>query len=144
LSARAAPEPEEISRRQQPAAGRWRLRLEVDEPGSRVATAIDDDGALIGLATAGVTRDRDRATEWELYSIHVTEQQQGTGMADDLIRLAARCTDPCTDIAVWVHRENGRAQGFYRRHGFALEGAARADEITGACEVRMVRRCVRR
>jgi ribosomal protein S18 acetylase RimI-like enzyme len=132
------------------------VRLEVDEPGSRVATAIDDDGAVIGLATAGVTRDRDRATAWELYSIHVTAQQQGSGMADDLIRLAARGTgtdsdteidtdiDTGTDIAVWVDRENARAQGFYRRHGFTLEGATRADEITGACEVRMVRRSAKR
>lgn len=117
------------------ANGRWRLRLEVDEPGSRVAAAIDDNGVVLGLATAGVTRDQDRVTDWELYSINVIVQQQGSGMADDLIRVTAG--DNAT--TVWVLHDNARAQGFYRRHGFRVEGATTVDEITGAREIRMVR-----
>jgi ribosomal protein S18 acetylase RimI-like enzyme len=116
------------------------MRIEVDEPSSRVVAAIDDDGGIVGLATAGVTRDHDRATDWELYSINVTAQQQGSGMADELIRLAVGETD----TTVWVRRENARAQGFYARHGFTLEGSTTPDEDTGVGEIRMVRRSAKR
>ena len=116
------------------------MRLEVDEPGSRVAAAIDDDGTILGLATAGATRDDDAPTAWELYSINVTAGQQGGGMADDLIRITAGGTD----TTVWVLAENDRAQSFYSRHGFRVEGATTVDEVTGACEIRMVRRSAER
>jgi ribosomal protein S18 acetylase RimI-like enzyme len=116
------------------------MRLEVDEPESRVASATDEDGTIIGLATAGVTRDDDAPTPWELYSINVVAHQQGSGLADDLIRVTAGAGD----TTVWVRTENGRAQSFYRRHGFRIEGATAVDEVTGASEVRMVRRCVER
>jgi ribosomal protein S18 acetylase RimI-like enzyme len=112
------------------------MRLEVDEPGSRVAAAIDPAGTIIGLATAGVTRDDDAPTPWELYSINVVAQRQGSGVADDLIRVTAGEGD----TTVWVLAENGRAQSFYRRHGFRVEGASTVDEVTGAREIRMVRR----
>lgn len=104
-----------------------------------MAAAIDDDGMVIGLATAGATRDQDRATDWELYSINVTAEQQGSGLADDLIGHTAGATD----TTVWVRRENARAQAFYRRHGFRVEGATTVDGTTGVCEIRMVRRAKR-
>jgi hypothetical protein len=112
----------------------------VDEPGSRVAAAIDQDGTILGLATAGASRDNDAPTAWELYSINVVAGQQGSGMADDLIGSAA---GGC-DTTVWVLQENARAQRFYARHGFRVEGASTVDEVSGAREVRMVRRCVKR
>jgi ribosomal protein S18 acetylase RimI-like enzyme len=112
------------------------LRLEVDEPGSRVAVAIDDDGAIIGLAAAGVSCDEDAPTGWELYSINVLADQQGTGLADDL--MAATAGE--ANATVWVVADNERAQAFYRRNGFTREGATRSAEIGGAPEMRMVRR----
>jgi ribosomal protein S18 acetylase RimI-like enzyme len=124
------------NRGHEPSAGRWRLRLEVDEPESRVAAAIDGAGTIIGLATAGATRDQDAPTVWELYSINVLAEQQGSGVADDLIRV----TVGDGDTTVWVSTENVRAQGFYLRHGFRAEGATKVHEGTGAPEMRMVRR----
>jgi ribosomal protein S18 acetylase RimI-like enzyme len=101
-----------------------------------VAATIDDAGTILGLAAAGVTRDTDAPTAWELYSINVRAEQQGSGMADDLIRITAGSRD----TTVWVLAGNLRAQSFYRRHGFELEGAAATDEVTGARQIRMVRR----
>jgi ribosomal protein S18 acetylase RimI-like enzyme len=124
------------ARADEPTARRWRLRLEVDEPESRVAAAIDEDGTIVGLATAGATRDEDAQTAWELYSINVVAEQQGSGLADDLIRVTAGEGD----TTVWVLTENARAQSFYRRHGFRNEGATTVHEVTGVCEMRMVRR----
>ena len=120
----------------EPPARRWRLRLEVDEPESRVAAAIDEDGTIVGLATAGATRDGDAQTPWELYSINVVLEQQGSGLADDLIGVAAGDSD----TTVWVLTQNARAQSFYRRHGFRNEGTTTVDEVTGVSEMRMVRR----
>lgn len=120
-----------MSRPDQP----WRLRLEVDEPESRVAAAVDEDDTIIGLAAAGAARDDDAPTDWELYSINVLAELQGSGVADDLLRATAGHTD----TTVWVLAENARAQGFYRRHGFRAEGAAQLHEGTGASEIRMVR-----
>jgi len=115
---------------------RWRLRLEVDETGSRVAAALDETGEIIGLAAAVVTRDPDAPTAWELYSINVVAQQQGSGVADDLMQATAGDRD----MTVWVVSDNARAQRFYDRHGFRIEGATRVHEVTGASEMRMVRR----
>ena len=114
---------------------RWRIRLEVDEPGARVAAAIDERGTILGLATAGVSRDDHAVTAWELYSINVTAEQQGSGLADALIGI----TSGSLDTTVWVLAGNGRAQSFYARHGFRAEGAATVDEVTGERQVRMVR-----
>ena len=124
------------SRTDEPSVGRWRLRLEVDEAGARVAAALDETGEIIGLAAAGTTRDPDAPTVWELYSINVVAQQQGSGVADDLMQATAGDRD----LTLWVAAENARAQRFYDRHGFRNEGAARMQEVTGAPEMRMVRR----
>lgn len=115
---------------------RWRLRLEVDELESAVASALDETGAIIGLAAAGATRDPDAPTAWELYSINVMAHQQGSGLADDLMQATAGDRD----MTLWVLAENARAQRFYDRHGFRIEGATRTHEVAGAPELRMVRR----
>jgi len=125
-----------VSTTNEPSVCRWRLRLEVDETGSRVAAALDVTGEIIGLAAAGVTRDPDAPTAWELYSINVVAQQQGSGVADDLMQATAGDRD----MTVWVVADNARAQRFYDRHGFRTEGATRVHEVTGASEMRMVRR----
>ena len=120
----------------EPSVGRWRLRLEVDEAGARVAAALDETGEIIGLAAAGATRDPDAPTAWELYSINVVAQQQGSGVADDLMQATAGDRD----LTLWVAAENARAQRFYDRHDFRIEGATRMHEATGVPEMRMVRR----
>jgi len=101
-----------------------------------VAAAIDASGTVIGLAAGGVATDENGPTAWELYSINVAAEQQGSGVADDLIR----ATVSQRDASVWVLRDNDRAQAFYRRHGFSVEGATRTHEGTGAPEIRMMRR----
>lgn len=117
-------------------AERWRLRLEMDEPDGVVVVATGPDGEIAGIASAGPTRDQDAPTEWELYAINVLAAHHGTGVADQLIDavIAQRLA------TLWVLRENARAQGFYRRHGFDVEGATKTHDATGAPEIRMVRR----
>jgi ribosomal protein S18 acetylase RimI-like enzyme len=140
LLAKTAPDPAQIAEKAQPAEPTdtwWRLRVEVDEPGSRVTVAVDESGTIVGLATAGATRDEDAPAAWELYSINVLAERLGSGVADDL--MAATVGE--RDATVWVLVENERARAFYARHGFGTEGASRVHEGGGAAEMRLVRRC---
>jgi L-amino acid N-acyltransferase YncA len=116
-------------------AERWKLRFEMDEPDGIVVVATGLDGEIVGLASAGPTRDLDALTEWELYSINVLAAHHGSGVADQLIT-AAVGERPAT---LWVFRDNARADAFYRRHGFGVDGATKIHEGTGALEIRMIR-----
>ena len=113
----------------------WRLRVEMDEPDGIVVVATGVDGEIVGLATAGPTRDEDAPTVWELYSINVVAEQRGTGVADQLIT-AVMGERPTT---LWSVRENGRAHAFYRRHGFTRQGGTMHDQPSDAVEIRMIR-----
>jgi ribosomal protein S18 acetylase RimI-like enzyme len=117
------------------AAERWRLRFEMDDPDGVVVVATGRDGEIVGIASAGPTRDQDAPTEWELYSINVLAAHHGSGVADQLIT-AAVAQRPAT---LWVVRDNPRADAFYRRHGFGVEGASKIHEGSGATEIRMIR-----
>ncbi|MHB8186801.1 MAG: GNAT family N-acetyltransferase [Dermatophilaceae bacterium] len=117
-------------------AERWRLRFEMEEPDGVVVVATGPDGGIVGFASAGPTRDEDAPTEWELYAINVLVTHHGSGVADQLI-IAALAQRPAT---LWVVTDNARAQAFYRRHGFSLEGATKVHESTGTPEIRMIRR----
>ena len=116
-------------------ADRWRLRYEMDESDGIVVVATARDGEIVGLASAGPTRDADTPTAWELYSINVLAAHHGSGAADQLIT-AALAERPAT---LWVLLDNPRADAFYRRHGFRVEGATRIHEGSGATEIRMIR-----
>ena len=116
-------------------ADSWRLRFEMDEPEGIVVVATQRDGEIVGLASAGPTRDADALTDWELYSINVLAAHHGSGVADQLIA-AAVAERPVT---LWVLLDNPRAEAFYRRHGFSIEGATKIHEGSGAIEVRMIR-----
>ncbi|MEO3935899.1 GNAT family N-acetyltransferase [Dermatophilaceae bacterium Soc4.6] len=111
------------------------LRVEHHDDDCRVLVALDVDGSVVGLASGGVSRDHDASTAWELYSINVAQSAQGSGLADELLVdvLGRR------PASVWVLAANGRAQSFYRRHGFTPDGAVRAHEGIGAQEQRMRR-----
>ncbi|MGV9840189.1 hypothetical protein ACWDUL_39155, partial [Nocardia niigatensis] len=47
------------------------------------------------------------------------------------------------DTALWVFEENPRAQAFYKKYGFELDGERRVEAFTPAMQVRMVRRAPR-
>lgn len=117
-------------------AERWRLRFEMDEPDGIVVVATGLDGEIVGFASAGPSRDEDAPSEWELYAVNVLAAHHGTGVADQLIT-AVIAQGPAT---LWVVRDNARAQAFYGRHGFRVQGATKVHQGSGASEIRMVRR----
>lgn len=116
-------------------ADNWRQRAADPEIARLTLVAHDEQGRVVGFASAGPTRDEYALTEWELYAVNLLPRVQGTGLADELIERAVG-TRPAT---LWVLEGNARAQAFYRRHGFVAEGAHARHDGTGAPEIRMVR-----
>ncbi|MBZ5740428.1 GNAT family N-acetyltransferase [Nocardioides mangrovi] len=98
-------------------------------------TVAESDGALVGFAVAGPSRDEDGATPYELYAIYTRAAFWGTGLGQRLWE-EVRPDGPCS---LWVLAANERAQGFYRRNGFAADGAREHYADLGADEIRMVR-----
>lgn len=114
----------------------WVVVREVDGPDAIVAVARDADGEMVGFASAGLTRDTEAPTPWELYAVDVVPSAYGTGLAQRLLAdvLADR---PAT---VWAWCENGPALRFYAKAGFTADGARRVHEDSGRGEMRLLRR----
>jgi ribosomal protein S18 acetylase RimI-like enzyme len=58
----------------------------------------------------------------ELRRIYVLDRCQGTGLAKGLLDVVVAASAGHTRLMLGVNRDNQRAQGFYRKHGFALAG----------------------
>jgi GNAT superfamily N-acetyltransferase len=94
----------------------------------------EDDGALIGFASAGTSRDDDLDLPIELHTLYVRAARWGTGLGHALMDRAIGDAD----CSLWVLEGNDRASTFYSRHGFRPDGKV-LDEPDGR-HVRLVRR----
>jgi hypothetical protein len=61
----------------------WRERL-AGRPSPEVMhlVGVNPDGDIVGIASAGPTRDEDVPALWELWMINVLASEHGTGLAD--------------------------------------------------------------
>lgn len=115
----------------------WR-RITADPPQmSVVRIAETDTGEAIGLAMSGESTESDASRRArQLYMLYVTAEHHGSGVGQELLD-AVLGDEPAM---LWVAKENPRAIAFYRRNGFAFDGAEQTDpgapRITDA---RMVR-----
>ncbi|WP_093182627.1 GNAT family N-acetyltransferase [Sanguibacter gelidistatuariae] len=101
---------------------------------NEIAVALRDD-VLVGIAMAGPAAEPD--TDWsaQLYVLYVSVVVHGMGVGASLLNAVVA---PPTHSGLWVADPNPRAQAFYRKHGFALDGESKVED--GMREVRMVRR----
>ena len=100
-----------------------RERLSVTDRPTWVAETAGERGAeMVGFATAGPARHPDPPTPLELYALYARAAWWGTGVGRSLL------TASVGGVAayLWVLDGNDRAIGFYRRHGFDLDGATEA------------------
>ncbi|MFN2539049.1 MAG: N-acetyltransferase family protein [Mycobacteriales bacterium] len=97
-----------------------------------VTTLVAGDDEVVGMAVYGPARDDDGVVE--LYALYVDPSAWRTGVGAAL--LAA-----CEGVTVlWVLADNERAQAFYKRYGFAVDGASRVLDLDGpVTEIRMRR-----
>ena len=103
-----------------------------------VAVHRPDDGArgsVVGMVSAGPGRDDDAPTALELRAINVLAAHHGTGVAQRLLDRAVGDRP----AYLWVVEGNERAQAFYRRNGFRIDGGRKRDVDLGVDEVRMSR-----
>ncbi len=102
-----------------------RTTLASDDPTDRTLVA-EVDGEVIGFhrlrvhdatSTSGPTG--------EVASLYVDPAAWQAGSGDRLLRagLEQLHLDGCSTVFLWVAQENERAQRFYRRRGFAADGA---------------------
>jgi ribosomal protein S18 acetylase RimI-like enzyme len=116
-------------------AARWRQRLREPADGVRHLAGIDPGRRIVGIGTAGPSRDPEPVTGWELWALNVLASEHGTGLADLLLSELIG-SDDCS---LWVLRGNARAVAFYQRHGFVGDGGTKLHPPTGLTEERMVR-----
>lgn len=91
---------------------------------------------VIGFASAGQTRDDPPVPAHQLYALYVRSSWYGTGLAHELLQAAL---DPSKPYSLWVFEQNPRAVAFYRKHGFAPDGASRVEAFSPSIEIKMVR-----
>ncbi|MGB3956123.1 MAG: GNAT family N-acetyltransferase [Brooklawnia sp.] len=101
------------------------------------------DLKAVATAYADASDDPEAPTALELRILFALDEAKGSGLADALLH-AAIGDSPAF---LWTLSGNDRAIGFYRKHGFRLDGASRTsfhltagrDGVAAPTEVRLVR-----
>jgi len=113
----------------------WTAALTEEHYRENCVAVAERDSELIGIAMSGPPLDAGAAWARQLYVLYVYAAGHGTGAGPALLEAVV---DPEECVALWVADPNPRAQGFYRKHGFVADAAARVEG--GVREIRMVRR----
>jgi GNAT superfamily N-acetyltransferase len=109
-------------------AEQWRSWLL--EPGRTRTRLAEEDGACLGFAVTGPSRDPGADDDTgEVYAIYVEEEVAGTGVGTELLGSAvAWLTERgFARATLWVLEGNARARRFYEREGWTLDGAAKSE-----------------
>lgn len=122
------------------ATERWARLIAGIDPAGRNATGWsvlvgEVEDRLVGFLIVGPGRDPGMSDGLELMSLHVHPDLHGAGVAQQLTAVGL----PEGASYLWVLDGNRRAQAFYRKLGYQLDGASKPHTATGAIEVRMVR-----
>jgi ribosomal protein S18 acetylase RimI-like enzyme len=114
-------------------AASWRQQL-VGGSGEQHTFVVDADGAVVGFASAGPSRDPfANPGTGEVYAIYVDPDAWGRGIGSTLL---VRSTEHLrargyTSATLWVLSTNEMGRRFYERHGWKLEGARQTYPIGG-------------
>jgi GNAT superfamily N-acetyltransferase len=115
-------------------AERWRARLAEEQPSGEQAliagatTVAELAGKLVGFVSIGPSRDDELADWLELNTIYLLPSAWRTGIAG---RLLAAALAEDRRYFLWVLAGNQRAQAFYRKAGFAPDGATKTITLGG-------------
>ncbi|WP_193311295.1 GNAT family N-acetyltransferase [Georgenia satyanarayanai] len=115
--------------------GRWAQRLEDPDAGATWVGTERETGELVGFSRAEATGTGE-VRPLLLAGLYVLARWHGQGLGQAL--LAHAIGD--APAYLWVAEGNGRAQRFYTRSGFVLDGERRVEEQWGGiADLRMVR-----
>jgi GNAT superfamily N-acetyltransferase len=113
----------------------WSAALSDPQYSQNKIAVAELDGQLIGVGMSGPARDEDATWDRQLYILYTYAAVHGLGVGAALLDAVI---EPTASAGLWVADPNPRAQAFYRKHGFAPDGASQVDN--GVREIRMVRR----
>ena len=108
----------------------WARLLESPRPGVETLVVEDDDGAVVGFAHIGPSRQNAEAEgEGEVYAINLDPDAWGRGLGQ---RLLAAATEHLAErgyreAILWVLDSNARARRFYEARGCRLIDATDGD-----------------
>jgi GNAT superfamily N-acetyltransferase len=109
----------------------WRESFGREWPAGSAVFVAETDGAVVGFA--GVGRSRDEDVTGELYTIYVDPRHWGTGAGRALIRRAEESlrASGFDEALLWVLDGNERAERFYRAGGWTRDGGRKTEELHG-------------
>lgn len=109
----------------------WREAFTRAWPPTNAVFVAELDGAVVGFAGAGRSREEEDAGE--LYTIYVDPASWGTGAGRALIAQAEEslAASGFAEAMLWVLEGNDRAERFYRAAGWERDGGRKLDELQG-------------
>lgn len=114
-------------------AANWRRFIAEPLPtGLGIHVAVRD-GQILGWASFGSGRDDDGAADGEVYGIYADPDAWSTGVGHALLAAAEKRIAEAghTRAYLWVLDGNDRADAFYARQGWELDGATKVEERPG-------------
>lgn len=104
---------------------------------TRTRTVVAEvDGEVVGYAFAGPSAEADGIREWQLFHLYQYPRMHGSGTGQALLDAAIENRP----TVLWTAEDNPRAIAFYRRNGFAPDGARKIEPAwEDLAEIRMVR-----
>jgi len=114
----------------------WAMLTAGPQPGQTIMMA-ESEGEVVGFAGGGVPLDpAESVLGQNLSMLYLRRDLHGSGAGQALFDSVL----PPGRAFLWVAKDNPRAQAFYRRNGFALDGAEDVlEDFGGITEARMVR-----
>lgn len=105
----------------------WRANAEEPAPRTAAWVARDATGEVVGVVRSGPgVQEWERAlgappttAPFQLHHLYTRARSHGTGLGARLLGTAV----PDLTTYLWILHGNARAGAFYRRHGFATDGA---------------------
>jgi GNAT superfamily N-acetyltransferase len=117
----------------------WRHYLDA-VPGGDVILVAELADRVVGFIRFGSAADQpsEAFDVAEIFGFYVAPERTGQGIGRELFGAAlSRLRDRrCRGVVLWTFTGNARAERFYGRAGFKLDGATRPEEETGVEERR--------
>ena len=104
----------------------------------RRTVVAEQDGAIVGFASWGESRDEDGEGDGELYAIYVAPEAQGAGVGTTLHDLVLDRLRALGFVAatLWTLAANAQARSFYEHAGWAAEPETEQMGSWGAPKIR--------
>ncbi|MDN3445522.1 GNAT family N-acetyltransferase [Microbacterium sp. APC 3901] len=108
----------------------WRRNISAPLPTIIGILVAERKGRIVGWTSFGSGREEEGASDGEIYGIYADPAEWSTGVGRALLAAAEHRITAAghTQAYLWVLDGNERADAFYARHGWQLDGARKVEE----------------